>query len=92
MGALLNDNKYHAVIIYRHEANLTLYIDSSEPIYYSPPGNLLGIFSKNDQSFPLVFLKLEYREILEILEISVVTLKYIKQRRARETESRQPTK
>ncbi|VDK68871.1 unnamed protein product, partial [Onchocerca ochengi] len=36
--ALLNDDKHHAIIIYRREANLTLYIDNREAIYYSPPG------------------------------------------------------
>lgn len=39
LDASLNDDKHHAIIIYRQEANLTLYIDNYEPIYYSPLGD-----------------------------------------------------
>ncbi|EFO20813.2 hypothetical protein LOAG_07676 [Loa loa] len=49
-GALLNDDKHHAVIIYRQEANLTLYIDNREPIYYSPLGGDTELVTLNMQS------------------------------------------
>ncbi|CAG9530113.1 unnamed protein product [Cercopithifilaria johnstoni] len=49
LDALLNDNKHHAVIIYRQEANLTLYIDNHEPIYYSPPGGDMELVTLNMQ-------------------------------------------
>uniref|UniRef100_A0A5S6PHT9 Uncharacterized protein n=1 Tax=Brugia malayi TaxID=6279 RepID=A0A5S6PHT9_BRUMA len=48
-SALLNDDKHHAVIIYRQEANLTLYIDNREPIYYSPLGGDMELVTLNMQ-------------------------------------------
>ncbi|VDO53779.1 unnamed protein product [Onchocerca flexuosa] len=47
--ALLNDDKHHAVIINRHEANLTLYIDDREAIHYTPPGRDTELVTLNMQ-------------------------------------------
>uniref|UniRef100_A0A1I8EZ40 Laminin G domain-containing protein n=1 Tax=Wuchereria bancrofti TaxID=6293 RepID=A0A1I8EZ40_WUCBA len=48
-SALLNDDKHHAVIIYRQESNLTLYVDNREPIYYSPLGGDKELVTLNMQ-------------------------------------------
>lgn len=39
LGALLNDDIHHAVVIHRKEANLTLYVDDRIPVFYTPLGN-----------------------------------------------------
>uniref|UniRef100_A0A915Q813 EGF-like domain-containing protein n=1 Tax=Setaria digitata TaxID=48799 RepID=A0A915Q813_9BILA len=48
-NALLNDDMQHAIIIYRHEANLTLTIDNREPIHYSPIGSDMELVTLNMQ-------------------------------------------
>ncbi|MCP9264544.1 hypothetical protein DINM_022656 [Dirofilaria immitis] len=49
MGNLLNDDRHHAIIIYRQETNLTLYIDDREPVYYSPHGGDIELVTLNMQ-------------------------------------------
>ncbi|VDM99730.1 unnamed protein product [Thelazia callipaeda] len=49
LDATLNDDVHHAVITYRQEANLTLYIDDRKPIYYFPSGTEMDLVTLNMQ-------------------------------------------